>query len=64
MKLAASRCYGLGSLLIMGNLRNPGKQIRQFWFDHTLKMNNSIKFCLSSSTAHFTRLELYYIPDS
>jgi hypothetical protein len=64
MKLEAPECCGLGSLLIMGNLCNLGKQIMQFWFDHTLKLNNSIKFCLSSTTTHFTGLELYYIPNS
>ena len=36
----------------------------RFWFDHTLRLNNSIKFCLSSSTAHFARVELDYILDS
>jgi len=64
MKLAAPRRYGLGSLLIEDNLCNLGKQILRFWFDHTLRLNNSIKFCLSSSTAYFTGLELYYIPNS
>ena len=64
MKLAAPIYYKLGSLLIVDNLCNLGKQIMRFWFDHTLKLNNSIKFCLSSSTPHFTGLELYYIPDS
>jgi hypothetical protein len=64
MILAAPRYYGLGSLSIVDNLCNPDKQILRFWSDHALKLNNSMKFCLSSSTAHYTRLELHYIPNS
>jgi len=51
MKLAAARCCELGSLLIVDKLCNAGRQSMRFWFDHRLRPNNSMKFCLSSSTA-------------
>jgi len=64
MKLTAPRYYELGSLLIVDNLCNPGEQIMRFWSDRTLKLKNSIKFCLLSSATHFMGLEVYYIPNS
>jgi len=35
----------------------------RFWFDRILRVNNSIKSCLSSSTDHLARLELYCVPN-